>query len=385
MGKTILAIPPQAYRFSAVSGAPGEAELVNVLQSQKNTAPSQIDKIQDVLLDSQGLVQGRYRLTDIGLTQLCKVLAPGLSQALQSLAGMKLRTQDHPLEEYSIDDAIHILNRALQTRFSLLKGKFRFILDRKANQIEGVVGPRYYFFSNLELYQRVKEFLRNKPVSFHEAAISGRRLQLRFKIDAHAFALPVTHDKMEQFHGGWHFANSELGDCCIKGSCTLIRPTDGTVSLAPYSRESKIVHLQGSKFDLKFRDLLEHVNGRVARIPNLQPHLHMLTGTPLNFPVSKEDRDKRFSSLVAAMKKGGIPPWVARDALSRTLIHGGQPMETDDDTLGALAPQMYEEVATRTAFDLYAAMCVLARRFHPEQQETVEQAAYSVLAGLVAL
>ncbi len=387
-----LVAEPRVYRFSAADDKlPGKNRLVELLLDQNDTQPVAIEKESDVLLDGKGLVQSRYRMTSPALSQLCSVLAPGLVQTVQSLAGMRKRTKDHPSETYSVKRAISLLNDMIRGRFSLLERGYRFILDRRNRRIEGVVGPKYRFLSNLEMYQRADAFVGQVGSGvFFEAALTGRRLQLRYKNVARAFALPTPTSRMEPYFGGWHFSNSELGDCCVKGSAILFRQWSGTMAIQPYDTETKLVHIQGRKFEDKLRDVFATVQTRVAKIPECELQLRRLSATPLRLGGEKTEYEQRCSEIETALKKGGTSVRVAGDALTRAIVHGSYRAETI--TVGRVmtatevySPHALKAIGTRTAFDVYNALGYLARQYQPDHQEAIEQIAFKLLTNQISL
>ena len=109
------------------------------------------------------------------LQQLCRALSPGFSQFMFDLTGLR-RTAGGLDGDYKPKFAIEILNRLINYRFdSRLLGQ-GFILDRRNNRVEGLVGPRYEFYSNLEMLERCDEFAvkSDRPAKFFSASVIGR-------------------------------------------------------------------------------------------------------------------------------------------------------------------------------------------------------------------
>lgn len=388
----VLAVAPRVYRYAAYGDLPGESRLQERLSSQKDTQPVPISKPADILLDAEGLVQGDYRLTLTALTQLCSILVPGLSNVVQSLSGLRKRVKDYPQESYSAKRAIGLLNDMIKLRSNLLIGRYRFILDRRNRQIEGVVGPKYRFLSNSDMYRRVQVFMRNaeSPASFYEAAIAGRRLQLRYKNDEQAFALSTPVSKMEPFFGGWHFSNSELGDCCVKGSSVLFRRWSNTVAMRPYDRSSKLAHIQGSQFEQKFAKVLSRIQIHVAGIAEYKTAIMQLQGTSLGLGGHKQDHDKRCSEIEKALLKGGVGQRLAEDVLARAVVYGSYragaiEMGREANALQAWNPAVIASIESRTNYDVYNALGYFARRYKPERQEAIEEIAFKLLTGQITL
>lgn len=387
VGKTIAEDSP-VYRFAAGRENAGEKELVALLTKQSETSLYPIVKISDVLLDSSGLIQAKYRLTNTALAQLCSILAPGLLHVVQNLIGERRRDQTFSGEAYSVEYAIDILNRMIRARSGLLEDRAQLVIDRRNNQIEGVVGPRYHFIGNLALYRQVRDQLANSglpPTSFYEAALSGRRLQLRFRIRQPAFMLDTPDGRSEPFYGGLHYSNSELGNCCVKGSCVLIRQSSNTVSMAAYDKKSRVKHLRGGRFEQRFQDLFETTAARASKIPNLKSHMKRAKQVTLNLGDSPDKCLKRCAELEQILQGMGASASAAKDAVMRAVLFGsyrGQSVpgiSPEGQGLGRLGPETMRTLSSRVVFDAYNALGALARKFSLDQQEAVEQAAYRVL------
>jgi len=378
-----LVVCPQTARFSGIPGEPGEEELAALLHQQRGTRPVTISKEPDVLLDSSGQVQRKYRLTSVALTQLCGILAPGFSTAIASLAGVR-RRPNFPDEEYSIQLAIRFVNEMIRTRFELLRGQ-GLIVDERACVIEGVVGTKYRFLSNLELYQRVKASV-GPAARFYEAAVAGRRLILRFRNPDRAFALPTPHDKLEPFYPGWHFSNSELGDCCVKSSAVLIRQWANTASLVPFTKQSKLIHYTGANFDSGLSKLLELAKKRAAVLPEVASHMAAMSERGLGFDGSQRGYQSQLERLGKTLRKWKVSRHLTKEVLARTLLHGSYRADRLDSEDGLLrvpevTPTILSTIESRSVYDFYNALCASAKNGSPDQQEHVEEAAYRLMVN----
>lgn len=385
--RILLAVQPRVKRFSAAQTATsGKAELHEKLQSQRETQPVVIDREQDVLLDHYGYIQGRYRLTVAALSQLCSELCPGLANVILSIAGARKRSTSHSNEAYSVRRAINTLNDMIRFRFSVLKGRARLVIDRRAKHIEGIVGPKYHFLSNLELFSRVEKYLAQAAVQecqFYEAILAGRRMLLRYRNLEPTFrcVLP-TSTKEEKFYSGWHFSNGELGDCSVKGAAALFRGLDGACSISGYSDETRLVHLRGRKFEFKLGVLMGSVREQVYDLSALEDGMPRLAGRPLGFSTKREDCDRRRSQLLSILSKAGAPKKAADEALDSTLVHGASYYYKTDPgeySRGIGRGDAVASLAVRTEFDLYANLCGIARSHPPDQRERLEQVAYKLL------
>lgn len=390
--KPVLAVVPEVRRYSALSDdLAGEDAMISHLQSQRDTQPIMIHHVEETLLDDMGRIQGEYRLTTTALSQLCTLLATGLAPLLQNISGIKKRTDKHPDEPYSITDAIYLLNGVLRLRFPLLQNRCCFITDRRNKLIEGVVGSRYYLMHNIELYQRVRAFVESssQPATFMEGAVSGRRLQLRYKNSERAFAIQTPTDKLEPFYAGWHFANSELGDCCIKGTSLIYRPWSGMTAIHPYGKDTKLVHLQGPTFDDKFRGVLDKIRQRVEQVPDMESRMTAMSRRNLGMGMDPKGHKVCCAFIASCLTKGGLRRQLAEEVVTHVEANGSYRADRLPVTTMAASriinPNELTAVSTRNVYDVYNALTSVARRFHPEQQEVIEQIAFRVLNKTISI
>lgn len=381
--KSGLVVRPQAARFSDNPDEPGEQELTDLLHAQRETRPVTIEKETDVLLDASGQLQQKYRMTTMALTQLCGVLAPNLGSVVMSIAGVR-RRPSYPDEEYSPKLAIRLVNELIRSRFDLLRGR-GLVIDQKAQVIEGVVGSKYRFLGNLELFDRVKNRIGSRH-RFYEASVVGRRMILRYRNPDRAFALPTPHDKLEPFYPGWHFSNSELGDCCVKASAILIRQWSSTASLVPFTRPAKLIHFQGSGFDTKLSKLFELAKKREEGVHEVEEYALAMRNRSLGFDGSRKTYQGQLERIRKTLRKWKISNYLTKEAIARALLHGSYKstrLESDDGLIRvpAASPTIMAVVKSRTVFDLYNAMCAAAKQGSPDQQEYTEEAAYRLMVN----
>lgn len=388
----VIAVEPEMCRFRFDDPAAGEQHLARLLSRQRDTQPLPIRVPSRAQLDSLGRVCSEYRYTTVALYRLCSLLAPGLGPLVLNLAGQSRRELNGQGETYSLQRAIRILNAVINDRAGLLSGH-QFILDRRTGRIEGIVGPRYHFVSNLEVYQRVSDFIRHSGISsrFHEGALVGRRLQLRYRCNLSAFSSAVRPDKLEPFYGGWHWVNSELGETSVRGSCLLYDEAGNLSALASYDRRSLVRHVARG-FEDRLRDCLQHVFDRMLRVQNLREAMSRLGRTRLGWGGTQEQHHKRYRELSTLLRKLGyvqIRDGV-HDCLDRAARRGETavafPRHAGRDASVPVAAEALQALRSRTAYDLYLSVLECARQFPVHYQELVEQAAYRLLVdGAVRL
>ena len=382
---TDFSTTPTSIHFSA-KDQPKTAEkaLLKVLtQHEKRTANIPVTREKDVLLSSEGLVQGRYRLSTVALKTLCSKLVPGLGQAMSSVAGLNQNEsefeQPRPVD---LACAIRWLNDSIRLRFDDISG-FNMVVDHDSKKVEGFVGRSYQFFPNKELYEETREFLAQEesPPDFWEATLSGRRLMLRYRSKSRIFTVPVSGtDKSEPFYGGFHFANSEVGECSLRAAAVCIRKWSDNKAISPFFEGGKIAHVRGPQFDRRFKALLVKVSHRAAEVAGFKPDVIRLIGTNLGLGVTKHAHEKQFGKITARLNKKGLPARFSKSALQNALLFGSYKFQKVTGS-----QQIMKVYATRTLYDLFNAIMHEAKSQDPELREKAEQLAYDVLSGKIPL
>lgn len=174
-----LSIEPPALRFTHSQ----EDELHKTLgELDKHSVFHTIGSAQDVTFDADGCVgPDGFRLTRWALFQLCQVVCPGLYGLVAELSGVH-RELEQAREDFSFEESLDILNRIIRRRFDTrLCGKL-FLKNLEAKTIDGVLGARYQWLSNLELFSRTRLLMDRlePPHPFLEASLYGRWLMLRY-------------------------------------------------------------------------------------------------------------------------------------------------------------------------------------------------------------
>jgi hypothetical protein len=375
-----LASPPRRYRFKLDDEKNGFEALQARLQAMNATSPVAIKRPSHVLLNAEGLVQKQFRFTTTGLSQLCQALAPGLSQCVSDVAGLKKEGGE---DAYDQVKAIAMLNAMINLRFRTRLRDHGLVIDRRSRRVEGLVGPRYEFFSNLELFERCEEFVKtlDPPAQFHEAIVAGRRLMLRYLSPQRLFSVSTPHGRREPYYSGWHFSNSEIGDCSVHAGVTIIRKWTGDSS---FFECGKIVHVKGGRFGPKFNRLLEDLQRKARKEleeNDYEAHVTNLMGQSLGLGGSSVSHAKQLEKLVGRLSRA-MSKRTARQVIHRAISQGsyqadhlnihGAPYDMLDESLA-------RAVAGRTAYDLYNSLTHVARTLQPEQQEAVEKLAYRIL------
>lgn len=377
----VLALPPRRYRFTPDDEKNGLAALHARLQAMASTSPVEIRRPSSVLLNSEGLVQRQYHFSTTGLSQLCSALAPGLSLCVSDVAGLK--KNENGDDAYDVVKAIAMLNTLISLRFETRLRGHGLVIDRRSRRVEGLVGPRYEFFSNLELFERCQEFAQslNPPAAFHEAVIAGRRLSLRYINPQRAFAVATPHGRHEPYFSGWHFSNSEIGDCSVHAGLVIIRKWTGASSLFECG---KIVHVKGGRFGPKFNRLLEDLQRKSSKEleeGNHEAHIANLFGQSLGLGGQAVAHAKQLEKLAGKLSRVMFKK-TARQVIHRAIAQGSYRVDRLDiggSSYDLLDDAISRVISNRNVYDLYNSLTHVARSLQPEQQEAVEKLAYKIL------
>lgn len=371
-----LSTPSTFVRFVAETDPQAEAKFVDTLEKyHKRTSNIVLTRPEDLYFDAKGKLQGRYTMSSLALSSLCSKLLAGLAQTVGNLAGSALDDQELALStEHDPVLALRWINDVVRLRFERIKG-FSLIVDTELKRVEGLVGRKYAFLPNLDLYKRAKAFINKakRKAQFNEAALSGRRLMLRFKETEPLFNL---HDA-EPYYGGFHFANSETGDCSVKASSVIIRHLGDSKAVSQFADGSKIAHVKGKAFEQKFDELLERVRIKSAeQIKDHEANMYRLLQTNLGLGGNDAAHAKRTRQLELQLQKRGLHADFSHSVVRQVLVQGGQLTAQLNAKNNPM--QVY---GSRTMLDLYNAITARAKTLPLDEQEVAEQLAYKLLTG----
>lgn len=393
-----IAVSPVAKLFSGT--ADGVSRLVRFLKERDTTRPKLITNARDLMLDANtGMLQRQYRLTTPALSQVCSLLCPGLGQVIYDVSGLHRTKREGKASIHSLKRAIRIYNDMIRFRGSWLE-RHELILDYGTHTVEGVVGPEYHYYSNFEFWEQVQEFLADneQEVEFHGAVYRNRRLSIRYRFCKPAFLIDVVGTKKkEPFYGGWHFTNSEIGDCAVHATSLLLRRWSNSVALIPLPGDQharqKLVHRGNRKrFMAKLNDMFGRLHERTGFAETLKPRVLELRDKSLGLGGSAKSHQRRIKALINKLVKGKLSPRQAKETIRHVLFHGSYRADSVRDA--GTGPVSYDELCrsthmdvfgARTAFDLFNALGVQAREERPERQELAEHLAYKLLVGSFVL
>lgn len=373
----LFAVDPPSERFRANQ----EGELRKKLDDiHSHTVFEQIETAREVTLDPQGrTLAGNYQLTTWAFYQLCNAVCPGMYRFIVELSG-KNRRADQPRQDYSFEEALAVFNRTVQRRFrSRVEGR-QIIRNTRTHLIDGIVGPKYRFLPNLELFEQARDLLTTEigDLEFYEAVLNGRWLLLRFYRRTALFTLPVPDGVPvpDRFFGGFHFSNSEVGQSAAKAGIMLLRDIGRTASISPLVSSSRLRHA-GKGFEEKLALAIASTTEKLLPAEQYRQRLLMLQAMPLG--LGNEDQhveEQRREDLVTALVRRRMNPGIARRILGHAMCRGSY-----DSARVSLARVSPATMKQRDAFDLYNAIGREAKVHAINQRERAEQIAYALLLG----
>jgi hypothetical protein len=338
-----------------------------------------VNNVRELLLDGQGFtLVGQSRLTTWALFQVCQIICPGLYKLINELAGGYV-SDKHPRSDYSFAEAVDIYNRVVGQRFlSRLFGR-QLMRSNQTNLIEGVVGSRYRWLSNFDLYENTRGVLdqERKPPVFCEATLHGRWMLLRYYNPRTLCVADGPRGEHDRFVSGYHFSNNEVGHASIKAAAMLIREMGRTASLSPSLGHGKVRHL-GQRFTERLKRLLSGVIGRLEEAEAYRSHVLALQATSLRLGDEANEakrRDDLVHQLVRRKLTNGLAEAVIRNVMNQDSYNREIPV----------AHVAQYNRSSRTAYDLYNAIGRIAKTMPINVREQLEQAAYALLVGKLVL
>lgn len=379
--RPVLTVPAVVHRFALSSKQPDARQrFEELLRAQAdNTDIRELGRVKELLLSADGRVQGRYRWTSAGLSQLCAFMAPGLSTLMQSIVGpaFNVAALDTPAG-HDPALAIRLLNEIIRLRFERLDG-YQLVIDKSTCTIVGLVGRKYGLLPNIEFYERVHDFVTglDGKATFIEGILSGRRLLLRYCSGKPVVRLSAAPYDKEVFLPGVHFSNSETGDCSVRGSVALIRKYNGTGAISTAKGQLSVQHVTGSGFDKRLNLLMERLAGLYESLPALGKCVKRLAATPIGLGGDYEAHKTRLQRLRSRLQQSGLRSELVKAVTDDVMLSGSY-----NNASGlATATSPMETFAERTVLDLFNVLTFRARLFGVEARERVEQIAYGILTG----
>lgn len=373
-----LATEVQGRRF----GPDEEAALIRFLEEVETaTITYPIEDPRQVVLDHAcRTVDGQDQFTWLAIRQVCKVLAAGLGTYVGDLAGFRRAPSAEDQEFHSDEDAAAVFNMAVRRRFRRDLMGFQIIRNTATATIDAVVGHGYRRLPNRDFMERVKEALAyvEEPLQFHEALVVGRRVTVRYRF---AESLFEGDDRALSVHGGFSFANSEVGDGAVRGTPLLWFDPSG-VALMPYNAGSRVAHT-GKDFPRRMQRLLDRTLERWRGSPlfrGISQRIAELAEENLGFGgLDEEADDGRFRELVSQLRHKQLTQSTARRVLRRAVFAGGR----EEAPIDLMRSERRRTWGGRTALDVLVGLLreSEATLLNVTARERLEQLAYQMLAG----
>ena len=378
MEEPVLAVPTVVTTYNQQRDSRALAKLHDELQTLDTfTEVSSINSPADLaVVPETCLVRARYRFTACALGQLCTLLAPGASQLLFNISGLRPNSRS---KVYDRTLAVAILNDLLYLRFKQIAGS-RVLLNRKTKTIEGIIGPRYRYYSNFAMLRRVADFVNSAkvPVQFTEAVVDGRQFLIRYKCNDPLFALKTERELYEPFFGGYQFENIEAGDCAIKGTTIFIRQWCDNKAVAPVLHTDRVPHIRTAKFDLRLDGMLQRVTAKTQQVTVLKDRVLALMHTKLRLGQTPLEHAARVNELSAKLVRKGLTRVLADRVLNTVIAFGSYRHQALATTTGGSIMQV---LAQRTHYDLFNALTYAAKTETADLRLQAEQLGYSLLVG----
>lgn len=369
-----LYVRPEHRQFSRDREPALEAALRELVEC---TLVRDVDRARDLELGLDGVLLGGYRFTSLALKQVCALACPGLYQAITDLAGCG-RGPDAERSDYSFQEAVRIFNRVMAVRFEgRFAARIRLLVNLRTKLIDGVLGPRYVLVDNAEIYERARAAASEgaRPMVFHQATLTGRRLQLRFVEPGPLFQLPGAPP--EVFQAGMHFANSEVGgESSVRAAILLVRARGGGAAMGSYLGGRR-VHT-GKDFVARLGTLFAAAAAVEFDPARLRGRMEQLRQQPLGLDADPDRRRDRLRTLGAILHEHHIGRTIAHRALLQCVHSGAAPVEPP-------YPAGEQMVRSRTVYDLYCALTSSGQVLYATAQEAIEQVAYAILSGRVRI
>lgn len=319
----------------------------------------------------------QYRYSELAFHQIAKILAPGLSRTVLSLAG-SYRGPDEPREHFNFHTAVDVFNKVVELRYPTTMAQRRLVISKKSNTIEGVLGPKTQFLDNGELSNLVSDAVRGArdSVNFHSATLAGRQLVLRY---LHADPLiTIPGEQEDLLYSGYHFANTETGDSSVRGGRLIYRSLTDSAALRLVSGggSGRLSHT-GKGFMGRLRSLVGHVLQDDAEV-RPKTAIARLKSRKLNLPANNPTQlAARISRIQSRLVRRGLNNNVAERVVRRAAYVGSYTLDYEK----AVREVRRAEICERTEFDLYNALGVEGSQLGIRFRELLETTAFDLFIG----
>lgn len=360
----VLAVDPVTFTYDRFHEQQLAARLAEV---DRRTVVSPVTRPEEVSLTGGGCTEaGGLRYTTVALTQLCHLLAPGLSQLVFDVAEPTLRDSSQRL-------AIDYVNRLILLRFDRVRNR-QLVRNAQAGTIDGIVGPKYRYLSNLEFHRQASAARTELPKRFQEALLYGRDLVMRY-LQPERRLVVIAHGTAAGYTPGLHYVNSEIGHASVRAAPLLCREDSGETCTGPFT--GRLSHA-GRDFDRKLGELTHSVEDRIEKSEVYRAKLRGLMEQSLGLGGADVKLERRArEQIVEKLRSRGVSVSLAEAVLRRGLVYGANGEEANE----ILLDQQKVILQRRTAYDVFGALTHEARPLHIHAREAAEQVAYALLMG----
>jgi hypothetical protein len=373
-----LSISPVTTRY----GMHQEDQLVKQLEDlDRHSSMIEVAAPQDVLLDPKGRVSYgslKFRYTHLALSQLCNHLGGNIFGFIRELSGAH-RTIDEERSDYSFDEALNLLNKIINLRFTTRLAGKKLLRNVSTLTIDGIMGGHYQWLPNIRMYELTKAAATDHHLGpeFYESVLYGRWLLMRYACHKPYFSFPVIgRDAPDRFYAGFHFSNDEVGQASIRGAAMLLRQKGRTSSITEFKPTERIKHL-GDTLEAKVTAMIGDAFKRLEEPEVYAEKLQKLSNVSLglNHKDVKADLKVR-DNIVRRLLRKEMPKDLARKFVDSAMGQGSY----DDHKVDAL-----DNPGDRTVYDLYNSIGREARSLSVRHREAAEQIAYSLMMGNLSL
>lgn len=350
--------PPAAVDFSTAESL---ATFLDDAESVTETLP--VDAAASVLLDAGGRTVGDgYRYTGWAFNQVCKLLCPGLSRTVQSLAAGEAAERAF---------AIAAFNRLVSLRFERRLAGCQMLVDTRARTVEGVTGVGYRRVSNQRLAALLAD---NVPGDsrFLTGTVAGRWVLVRY-VSPSAY---VAADG--GWRQGWHASAHDAGGASVRVTATLVRAADRRTVLVPPGRK-RVRHV-GDTFEARLTAAFERAADGL-KAADVYAAAFAARGRRLVAAGHEAKAVARLAAVVRRLVEVGVGRVTAAKAVRRAALYGRHADPSATEVAGVTRSAW----ADRTELDVVAALCRAARPLAIPARERAEIAAYRVLTGDISI
>ena len=367
-----LYVDPVRHRFG-----PQKIESLHSVLREMDTATERAlpREPADLQLTREGCtVSERYKFTSTAFQQLASLVAPGMGKVLPDVCGMTpvMSVRDDMVDGLA---ALAFWNSVVDVRFPMLS-RYYLLRNTRTRTVEGLLGASHQYLCNLDLFSLATgEFHAQRPdVVPYAAEVIGRQFMLWCRAAEPLFTETVD-GRDWSVHAGYYLTNGEATGSAVRMTQAFFTPQG--VCLGPYKNFGSRVSHTGRWFQRRLGESLAKLAAAPVDAGALQRGLRRMRDRSLGFTedASREERKEYAERLATALRVRGTSRQIAREVVSRACAVGRF------DAAVVQTHNVGKLYASRTLFDLFAALLWFARRLETYRRERLEQIAFAMLAG----